>query len=153
MKIRFITIIYILILGLLIQSCDKENDCKSNTLKTESLENLYGCPDTRYGLECRLADNFEIIRSQQKFMDFTTGTCRPEIDFQSYDLIIGKKGLTSGNTSIDYELIDDCKRGIKILTVTFNQNIATVAPNLTYHALIPKLGDEETIQVEIKLKY
>lgn len=31
--------------------------------------------------------------------------------------------------------------------------MTTVAPNLTYHALIPKLGDEETIQVEINIKY
>ncbi len=153
MKKRFISIIYLLITGLIIFSCDKEEDCKNISLKTESLENLYGCTDTRYGLECRLSDNFEIIRSQQKFLDFTTGTCRPEIDFQLYDLIIGKKGLTSGNTSIDYKLIDDCKKGIKVLTVTFNQNIATVAPNLTYHALIPKLGDEETIQVDTNLKY
>ncbi|MGD9977603.1 MAG: hypothetical protein AB7S54_06675 [Bacteroidales bacterium] len=153
MKNGFTTIIYLIISGLLVLSCDKEQDCKNLTLKTESLENLYGCSDTRYGLECRLDNDYEIIRSQQAFMDFTTGTCRPEIDFQSYDLIIGKKGLTSGNSSIDYELIDDCKKGIKILTVTFNQNMTTVAPNLTYHALIPKLGDEETIQVEINIKY
>jgi hypothetical protein len=62
-------------------------------------------------------------------------------------------GLTSGNTSIEYELRDDCKEAVKVLKVTFNQNIATVAPNLTYHALIPKLGDDETIRVDIEIKY
>lgn len=133
--------------------CDKENECENLVLKTESLENLYGCSDTRYGLECRLDNDYEIIRSQQSFLNFTTGTCRPEIDFQSYDLIVGKKGLTSGNSSIEYDLIEDCQEENKILTVTFNQNITTVAPNLTYHALVPKLGDEETIRVIIDVKY
>ena len=133
--------------------CDKEKECENLVLKTESLEKLYGCSDTRYSLECRLDNDYEIIRSQEKFLKFTTGTCRPEIDFQSYDLIVGKKGLTSGNSSIEYYLIEDCQEKIKILTVTFNQNIATVAPNLTYHALIPKLGDEETIKVIIDVKY
>ena len=133
--------------------CENEDECKNTTLKIESLENLYGCSDTRYGLECRLDNDYEIIRSQQKFQNFTTGTCRPEIDFQSYDLIVGKKGLTSGNSSIEYDLIKDCQKNIKILTVTFNQNMTTVAPNLTYHALVPKLGDEETIRVDIEIKY
>lgn len=145
----------ILIVGVFffVLGCDKEKECENLVLKTESLENLYGCSDTRYSLECRLDNDYEIIRSQEKFLNFTTGTCRPKIDFQSYDLIVGKKGLTSGNSSIEYYLIEDCQEKIKILTVTFNQNIATVAPNLTYHALIPKLGDEETIKVIIDVKY
>jgi hypothetical protein len=123
-----------------------------NLIKTESLENLYGCPDTRYGLECSLDNDYRIIRSQQSFLDFTTGTCRPEIDFQSYDLVVGKKRLTTGNSSIEYELRDDIQEGIKVLKVTFHQNIALEAPNLTYHALIPKLGDEETVRVDIEVK-
>jgi hypothetical protein len=68
----------------------QRQECGNLLLKTESLENLYGCPDTRYGLDCSLVNDFEIIRNQQSFLDFTTGTCRPEIDFQSYDLIVGK---------------------------------------------------------------
>ena len=146
-------IICLIACGVIIVSCDKENECENLVLITESLENLYDCPDTRYGLECRMDNDYEIIRSQQSFLDFTTGTCRPEIDFQSYDLIVGKKGLTSGNSSIEYNLIDDCQEVIKILTVTFNQNITTVVPNLTYHVLVPKLGDEETIRVIINVKY
>lgn len=145
--------IFLVIAIFFLIGCEKDTECENLILKTESLENLYGCPDTRYGLECRLDNDYEIIRSQQSFLDFTTGTCRPEIDFQSYDLIIGKKGLTSGNSSIEYELRVDCQEEIKILKVTFNQNTATVAPNLTYHSLVPKLGDEETIRVDIEVKY
>jgi len=143
--------IFLVIAIFFIIGCGKDEF--DSLIKTESLENLYGCPDTRYGLECSLDNDYKIIRSQQSFLDFTTGTCRPEVDFQSYDLVVGKKRLTSGNSSIEYELRDDSQEGIKILKVTFYQNIATVAPNLTYHALIPKLGDEETVRVDIEVKY
>jgi hypothetical protein len=63
-----------------------EQDWKHLILTTESLENVYGCSDTQYGLENCMDDNFELIRYQQMFPGFTKRTCRPEIDFQLFKL-------------------------------------------------------------------
>jgi hypothetical protein len=134
-------------------SCKKDNDCQSSNLDIKSLESEYGCVNTKYGLSINLSDTYIIIRSQEEFENKVSGECIPNVDFSSYDLIIGKKQLTSGNSSIDYELIRDCHISKLELKVTYNQNIATEAPNLTYHALLPKLGDEETVEVQILIEY
>lgn len=57
-----------------------------------------------------------------------------------------------GKFTITYELVRDCKTKMLMLTVTFIQNDATVALNITYHALIPKLKNNETIDVVIQIE-
>lgn len=128
-------------------SCGNDHDCVPAESEVKTLESEYGCSDTRYGLHIGLTNDFMVIRSGQDFANKVTGNCSPQINFSSYDLIIGKKGLSSGNASIDYKLIKDCSNGLR-LQVTFNQNATLIAPNITYHALIPKLGDQETLNVE-----
>jgi hypothetical protein len=66
-------------------------------------------------------------------------------------LIIGKSGLNRSIESIDYNLIRDCTNILK-LKVTFNQSLTLNAPIVTYNALVPKLGDEETVRVEFVYK-
>ena len=144
-KILTKSLLLICLTGLI--SCDKNDDCDSTDLIVTSLESEYGCDDTRYDLEIDLSNNYTIIHSQQEFENKVTSNCIPDIDFSSFDLVIGKKGLSSGNSSIDYKLTKDCSNQITLL-VTFNQGETMNAPNITYHALIPKLGDEETVNVE-----
>jgi hypothetical protein len=79
------------------------------------------------------------------------GDCIPEISFSSYDLVTGKIGLGSGNASIDYRLIKKCT-DVSKLQVIFNQNLTMNAPNITYHALVSKSGDEETVYVELSYR-
>ena len=102
-------------------------------------------------MEIDLSNDFTIIRTQNIFNDLVSGSCHPEIDFGIYDLIIGKKGLVSGNSSIDYELTENCETHNQNLKVTFNQNATMIAPNLTYHALIPKLENRQTVSVDIEI--
>ena len=65
-------------------------------------------------------------------------------------ILKGFKNLALSNIdSIEYELVEDCETENQNLIVTFNQNETTEAPNLTYHALIPKLGDKQELNVEI----
>lgn len=124
-----------------------------NPINTTSLEREYGCTNTKNSLEVELTDDFTVIRNQADFTNQVTGNCIPDIDFTNYDLIIGKKGLTSGNSSIDYQFTDDCRTGEYVLKVIFSQNIATVAPNITYHRLIPKLPEAKEIKVLTEVKY
>jgi len=143
----------IITISIFLFSCefDEDKDCLANTLDTHSLEEIYNCADTRHNTQIDLSDNYIIIRSQSQFNNLVTGDCLPQINFSTYDLVIGKKGLTSGNETINYNYYYDCSLGNLVLEVEFIQNIASVAPNLTYHALIPKLGDEETVAVEISV--
>lgn len=146
MKYR-ILIISILFLGII--SCNNDDDCPDTVLNTTSLEIEYGCINTKYQMDIDLSENHMIIRNQLDFAEFVSGSCQPAIDFSVYDLVIGKKGLSNGNSSIDYKLVEDCETGNQNLIVTFNQDETTEAPNLTYHALIPKLRDEQELNVEI----
>jgi hypothetical protein len=104
-------------------------------------------------MEIDLSETFTVIRSSEDFNVRVTGSCNPEIDFEKYDLIIGKKGLTSGNVSIEYDFRTDCENNRSLLTVTFYQNITTVAPNLTFHVLVDKLETINNIEVETEIKY
>ena len=135
--------------------CCSSNDLEpcDTMLDIKSLESEYGCENTKHLIDIALTDSFKIIRSQSSFDSLVSGPCKPQIDFTMYELIIGKKGLTSGNTAIKYEMVRDCKTKMLRLTVTFIQNEATVALNITYHALIPKLKDEETIEVVLQIEY
>ena len=95
-----------------------------------------------------------LIRSQEEFEEMLMGEgCRPAIDFSKYDLLLGNKQLTSGNTSIEYLLLHTCKDSEFLLHVIFHQNITAEAPNITYHRLIPKLQPNESVKVEILINY
>lgn len=142
-----ILIISILFLGIL--SCKNDDGCNDIIQNTTSLEAEYDCIDTKYQMDIELSENYMIIKNQLDFAKFVSGSCQPTIDFSVYDLVVGKKGFTNGNNSIDYKLIENCETGNENLIVTFNQNETTEAPNLTYHALIPKLQDEQGLNVEI----
>lgn len=131
--------------------CSSSDDpgCVSLPVDFTSLETEYGCENTKNLLEIDTTEVFTILSSQQEFEAITSGPCMPQIDFTTYDLIIGKRDLSSGNNSISYEATQDCSTNILQLTVTFNQNATTEAPTLTFHILVPKLLNPDTTIVDI----
>lgn len=140
----------ILMVSIVIFSCNNDDGvCTDINVSTTSLESEYGCTNTKYQMDIDLSNDFMIIRNQADFNALVTGSCLPSIDFDTYDLVIGKQSFASGNTSIEYLLVEDCETANQNLTVTFYQNATAVAPNLTYHALIPKLDDGQVLNVEI----
>lgn len=133
-------------------TADDNDPCFDEEIATNSLETIYSCENTKYQMEIDLSNDFIVITDQQTFNDLVTGSCMPEIDFSTYHLLIGKQGLTSGNTSIHYSLSKDiCKSDLWELTVNFNQNATAEAPNLTYHRLIPNTLNAENIMVTINI--
>ncbi len=143
-------ILIISILFFVIISCNNNDDCTDTISNTTSLEIEYSCTNIEYQMDIDyLSENHMIIRNQLDFAEFVSGSCQATIDFSVYDLVIGKKEFSSGISSIDYELVENCETSNQNLLVTFNQNILPEAPILTYHALIQKLGDEQELSVEI----
>jgi len=100
-------------------------------------------------MEINLEDTFTVISSQEVFDALVSETCTPTIDFVTFDLIIGERGLRNGNISISYELVENCETNVLTLTVTFLQNETLEAPNLTYHVLTAKIADVDRVEVEI----
>lgn len=147
-KIRVYSIAFLLVF--LVNSCSNDDQCTPGTIAITSLESEYGCVNTPYQMDIDLTDDFIIIRSQTVFDNLVTGECTPQIDFDAYDLIIGKKGLTNGFQTIDYDgLTVNCDNGQLYLTVTFILNATAEAPNATYHALVPKLAADQLVNVTI----
>lgn len=138
-----------LIFTILFYSCGNDDCLSPNGITPTNLEVEYGCVDTKYQMDIQLNDDYTIIRSQQSFDNLVTGSCTPQIDFAIYDLLIGKKGLPSGNASINYSFFKHPCDAQPYLQVEFIQNATTVAPNITYHALLPKLAPNETVNVEL----
>ena len=135
-----------------ILSCSKKDDCKEELLTSKHFESDYGCDNTKHTLIIDLTNDFTIIRSKEIYDSKVSGTCHPEIDFSLYDLIIGKQTSPNLNASILYDFRRVCPKNELTLTVDIIQSPATQPDNVVYHALIPKLGDEETLNIKINLR-
>lgn len=142
--------ILIMFIGTTIISSCGGDECTPQSLSTSSLEAEYGCTNTKHQMDIALSNDFTVIRSQNVFDELVSGSCTPEIDFDRYSLIIGKQGLTNGNTSIDYDWKDECEDNFTLM-VTFQNNITAEAPNLTYHALVNALQDNARVTVEVTI--
>ncbi len=129
-------------------TCNKastEAGCTPTSLAVKTLETEYGCTNTAMQLGINLSDTFTIIESQTQFTTLVSG-CTPNVDFSQYSLLIGKKRLNGGLQSISYELKDECANGY-VLNVKFTKSLASNAPNVTYHVLLPKLSNNKPVTV------
>lgn len=132
-------------------SDDDDNLCTDQVIETTGLESEYNCVNTKFEMDIDLTDDFIIITNQADFDSRVTGECQPDIDFSTYNLLIGKEQLTTGNDSIDYVLTEDCDTNTYHLEVTFNQNETFIAPKLTYHRLLPKGSQTRDVSVDITI--
>lgn len=135
------------ILTLLAFSC-KNNDCEDKVLTLHQL----ACENSKHNLDIGLDNNFTVIRSKEAYDHQVTGNCHPEIDFNLYDLVIGKQSLSTENDTITYNLKRQCSDNKLKLTIDMLQTDAAKPDIVVYHALIPKLGDEEGLSLEINVK-
>lgn len=132
-------------------SC-KKNDCDEKILIAKHLESDYGCVNTKYSLVVDLQNNGKIIRSEEVYNTEVAGPCHPDIDFSKYDLVIGKQSSGNENDTILYDYRTACPDNEPTLTVDIVQSDATRPDNVVYHAIIPKLGDEETLHIIVNVK-
>ena len=147
--------IFLTIISFVLISCSSNDDagCFVSDVDFTNMEAAYSCENTKNLVDINLQETFTLIKSQAAYDAQITGSCMPQIDFDVYTLIIGKKGLANGNTTISYDYSNDCATDTNILTVTFNQNATTEAPNLTYHILSPKIAESTTVEVIININF
>ncbi len=144
-------ICWVLGVAFLVLSCGEDNACMTGEVSIKNLEDL-GCFNTPFQMTVSTDKEFELIRSQEDFDLRIGGSCSPEVDWTSYDLVAGMKGLTNGLASINKSLVMDCHNNRLVLRITFNLNATTIAPIVSFHALIPKLRADESIFVELIVK-
>lgn len=145
MKALFYRVLPIVVI-LFASACSITGPCLDKDIQFENLETLYGCHHTVYQMDADLEEDYVIISSQKEFEELVSGSCQPEIDFESYNLLLGKKHLSSAVSKVDYNVRLDCKGEYQV-TVTFYQTWLAEAPNATYHVLIPKKVDTSKISV------
>ena len=144
--------ILISVLLVCILSCKKKDSCKEELMVTKNLEIDYGCQNTKHTLNIDLNNEAKLIRSKETYDSEESGICHPEIDFSSYDLVIGKQTSGNLNDTILYDLRKTCPDNELTLTVDMIQSALTQPDNVTYHALIPKLGDEVILNIRINIR-
>jgi len=143
---------YIIAFLLCILSCSKKDNCKEELLTIKHFETENGCINTRFSLQIDLNNECTIIRSKDTYDSKVTGICHPSIDFTIYDLVIGKQSTGNFNDTILYDLSRTCPEKSLTLTVDVIQSDLTQPSTVTYHALIPKLSDEENLNVIINVR-
>ena len=130
----------------IIMACNQIKDCEEIQLTTQHFD----CEMTWNSID--IQNDYTIIRSKEIYDSKVTGNCHPTIDFSLYDLVIGRQSSGNENDTIKYDLRRTCPDNELILTVDIIQSAATRPDNVVFHALIPKLGDEEILTVKINVK-
>jgi hypothetical protein len=144
------TVLIFIVAASVLIYCKK--DCKESQLTTKHFETDYGCQDTKHSLIVDLNNTALIIRSKVDYDTKVTGVCHPDIDFSIYDLVIGKQSSANSNDTILYDYKRTCPDKELTLAVDIVQSAVRVPDNVVYHAIIPKLGDQETLNIKITVR-
>lgn len=139
--------------ALLWTGCNDDDDagCDPSLIEVRSLEQEYGCPDTPYGIALGIENDFIIISSQAEYEQWVTGTCNAVIDYDEFDLVIGSQQVTGTLTEIDYTYRQVCPTFRFELIVVIHTTASSSTPTLTYHALVPKLGTNQAVDVVLEV--
>lgn len=143
---KMLVSIYLLLL--ICMACNQKDDCQEVKLPIHHLD----CENLNTSPQINISNNYVIIRSRETYDAQVTGNCHPVVDFSRYDLLIGRQSSGNEVDTILYDLRRTCLNNELNLNVDIVQSGATRPDNVVYHALIPKLVDEETIRVKVNVQ-
>jgi hypothetical protein len=132
-------------------SCMKDEKCRETPYPVSQFENEYGCTDTKHSLKIDLLNAVKIIRDKATYDNEVGGDCHPDINFDAYDLVIGRQVTDNINDTITYELKNTCPDNVLTLTVNMIQSPAAGPDTLIYHALVQKLQSQGNMTVNLLL--
>lgn len=145
---KFNIIATISLLGIL-SSC---HVCRESVIPIKHFETDYGCPDTKHTLEIALTDKCTLIQTKADYDNQVSGSCHPDIDFNTYDLVIGKQSTPREVDTIYYDYGIACPENDLTLNVEIVEGDADSPDVVVYHALIPKQANSGTIVINLKVK-
>lgn len=114
--------------------CLPKEECFANEIDTQSIDNVYGCEGTHNKLKIKDGKNFYLIKNQEDFLAAVEAECSFEIDFDKYDLVIGKKFQFIPHR---IELYKTCDNNF-IFQVSDNKESSPEKRFYVYHALVVK---------------
>jgi hypothetical protein len=153
LKLQMKNLILIFSILLLTVSCKKQstNTCDPGLVPYKSLYSEYGCSlfvdDTNINYA-----TFVIIKNQTDFDNTIIRNCSPNIDFDIYDLVIGRKQFASGIDSIDYAIFKNCENNRIDINATVTRLDSDDAPEIVYSCLLPKLQLNEAVNVNFIIR-
>ncbi len=139
-------------MALLLSGCNDDDACDRSPIEANNFETLFGCSNTAFDMGVALENDFTLISSQEQFDDEVTGFCRPELDYASVDLIIGRTVLNRGFQSVSYTYNRACPTRRYELRVLFTLTDEVVSPTVTYHVVVPKIAETEAVDVRIEVR-
>lgn len=141
----------IAVLGLLclLSSCKV---CKESVIATKHFETEFGCPDTKHTLEIDLTDQCTLLQRKADYDNQVSGPCHPDIDFDTYYLVIGKQSTPNEVDTIIYDYGISCPENDLTLNIDIVQSTTAVKDTVVYHALIPKQDSNSMIVINIHVK-
>src|SRR4051812_47631404 len=112
-------IISIFSILLLTGSCKKQNNdpCIPEPISYKSLYSEYGCSLLPWEVNINY-EKFVIVRDQVAYDSTLNGQCSANIDFNTYDLVIGRKQFATLQ-SIDYAVSRSCNDN----SIAINANV------------------------------
>ncbi len=142
--------LFIILLSSL-QSCESKDEIctKDITNSTKTIEELYNCTTTFENLSLiSKEDSYLIITTKNEYDSKVVGSCHPEIDFGTYNLLIGYSASTKKVSSVKNRLYQSCETNVYNLetTVTSQENTGQ-RTFFTYHLLVPKTEQIDELKV------
>jgi hypothetical protein len=131
-------LIFLVMLGVLF-ACMKQEECRETPYPVSQFDSDFGCYDTKHTLKINMLNTVKVIGDKATYDAEVTGDCHPDVNFDAYDLVIGRIVTDNINDTITYEMKNTCPDNELTLTVNLVQSSAAGPDTLTYHALVQKL--------------
>ena len=113
-------------------SCNDDDNAYVHTqVEFKNIDDLYNCEEIYLNLNVIGTNEFYLIKDEEAFNNYVTSNCAFDINFNQYNLIIGKSGYLPNR----YDFYKSCDNNF-ILNVISLPN--TQSGIYTYHVLIKK---------------
>lgn len=114
--------------------CLSDDECFTQEVEIQSIEKTYGCEDSHIKLKIKGDKDLYLIKNQQDFSKFIESDCEIDIDFEKFDLIIGRNFQFIPREVVLYKT---CSNQF-VLQVSKDENSNAEDRLYVYHALVSK---------------
>lgn len=141
--------IYVILIILLAISCGDNTDCESGPLDIISMSEL-GCTNSVNLMKVNTVQEFELIRDQDSYDALVAGPCNPGINWETNDMIAGNLRLNNGLLKLEERANFNCSANTLYITILVHLNETTIAQEVFFGFLIPKLDNDQAPFVEVE---